>query len=238
MKYTYIAFLIIIILLIIVIYIIYNNNLLHYIENSKNTKIFKKEISFEKSEFIKKYIQVLNYTTQNLEKEFPTIKDTLLQIKNKLIKSSEILNNNPDNLSDAFLPLYSALYDLQSCYIYIISLRNLKYEKKYICSFINDIYDLIIQIDFKDFNEKIENSIYLLKEFVIYNFYFTKLRTVVKERDVKLFLQFVNNLFLFYINKTPNDDIKKLVHLEIKKTKNILKQIETMNNRLNYINNF
>lgn len=237
MKYLYIALFIIIILLIVIIFIVNNNKVNTKFVDKKNKKLYDKQVITEKAEFMRRYIEILNYTVQNLEKEFPTIRPTLSTIRQKLLLSSQLLNNDPNNLTEAYKPLYSALVDLQDCFIYIVSLRNLKYEKKYICGFINDIYNLIIDIDFKDFNEQIENSIFLLKEFVIYNFYFTKLRTVVKERDVKLFLQFINNLFLYYINKLPSEEIKNLINLEMKKTKNILKQVETMNKRLNYINN-
>jgi len=237
MNYTYIAFFIIIILLIMIIIIISNNDIFTNMIDHKNKKIIEKQLITEKSEFIRRYIQILNYTVQNLEKEFPTIKNTLSSIKKKLLLSSQIINNDPSDVSGAFAPLYSATNDLQSCFLYIISLRNLKYEKKYICSFVNDIYNLIMDIDFKAFNEKIENSIFLLKEFVIYNFYFTKLRTVIKERDVKLYLQFINNLFLYYVSKINTEEIKNLVKFEINKTKNIMLQVENMNKRLNYINN-
>lgn len=237
MKYTYIALLIIIILLIVIIVIISNNDIFTKMIDQKNKKIIEKQLITEKSEFIRRYIQILNYTVQNLEKEFPTIKNTLSSIKQKLLLSSQLINNDPTNIEGAFAPLYSATNDLQTCFIYIISLRNLKYEKKYLCSFVNDLYNLIMDIDFKEFNEKIENSIFLLKEFVIYNFYFTKLRTVVKERDIKLYLQFINNLFLYYISKINTEEIKNLINFEIKKTKNIMIQVENMNKRLNYLNN-
>lgn len=237
MKYTYIAFLIIIILLVLIIIIISNNDIFTKINDQKNKKIIEKQLITEKSEFIRRYIQILNYTVQNLEKEFPAIKSTLTTIKQKILLSSQIINNDPSNISGAFAPLYSATNDLQTCFIYIISLRNLKYEKKYICSFVNDLYNLIMEIDFKAFNEQIENSIFLLKEFVIYNFYFTKLRTVVKERDVKLYLQFINNLFLYYVSKINTQELKNLINFEINKTKNIMQQVENMNKRLNYVNN-
>jgi len=203
----------------------------------KKLKLDRKELITDKVQFLRRMIELINYTVMNLMKEFPSVNKTLQIIQQKLIKASQIINNDPNNVLEAYKVIYSAINDLQSVFIYIISLRNLKYEKKYICSFVNDIYNLILTVDFKDFEGQIQNAIFLLKEFVIYNFYFTKLRTPVKERDVKLFMQFINNLFLFYINKEPSEEVKRLVILEIDKTKNLMKQIESFNKRLNYVNN-
>lgn len=235
MNYIYL-YILIIVLLIIIVYLL-NTTEVNYNKSVKKLKIEKKEVITDKVQFLRKMIELMNYTTMNLMKEFPSVNKTLQIIQQKLVKASQIINNDPNNVLEAYKVIYSAVNDLQGVFLYIISLRNLKYEKKYICSFVNDLYNLILTVYFKDFEGQIQNAIFLLKEFVIYNFYFTKLRTPVKERDVRLFMQFINNLFLFYINKQPSEELKNMIMFEIDKTKNLMRQVEKINKRLNYVNN-
>jgi len=192
-SYT-IAYILIIILLAIVVYQLYTKDNKSLFKKS----IFKKQIITEKYDFIVQYLGIMNNLINDIDKEFPAVVDITTRIRKRLIKASEILSTSED-YNAAFQQIYLAYPDLNTVFNYILQFKNIKYQQKYMCTFVNKTYDLITSVDFGSYENDVWYVLFLTKELIIYDYYFTYADNEEKRRAISVYNEFINKLMANYI---------------------------------------